>query len=141
VSARYSITPAHRISGNLGRLEYNESGQAAAGLFEKYEKTVWDIGWEASWGGPWRTALSYGRAGDGKCALSGGAACSTAGLKSSQFNAGVAYDFSKRTFLYAMGAWLDLGESAIYDNWTATGSVPPRGADVTQWALGIAHNF
>jgi predicted porin len=138
-SARYQLTPNHRLAGDIGRLEYKETGQAAAGLFESYKKTVWNVGWEASWGGPWRTAVSYGRAADGDCSLSGGVGCSTAGLKSSQINGAVAYDFSKRTFLYAAASRLDLGESAIYDNWT--NGTPPRGADVTQWGVGVAHSF
>lgn len=138
-SARYQLTPAHRLAGDIGRLEYDESGQAAAGRFDNYKKTTWQLGWEASWGGPWRTALTYARADEGDCSLSGGVACSTSGLKSSQVSAAVAYDFSKRTFLYAGYSRLSLGESAIYDNWT--NGTPPRGANVTQWGLGVAHSF
>jgi predicted porin len=65
--------------------------------------------------------------------------CSTSGLKSSEFAAAVAYDFSKRTFVYAGYSLLSMGESAFYDNWTNT--TPPRGAELTQWGLGIAHSF
>jgi hypothetical protein len=32
-----------------------------------------------------------------------------------------------------------MGDSARFDNWT--NGTPPRGADVTQWALGITHSF
>jgi predicted porin len=139
VSARYAITPNHRIAGDLGRLEYKESGQAVDGRFESYKKTIFQVGWEASWGGPWRTAVTYARAADGDCSLSGGVDCSTSGLKSSEVAAAVAYDFSKRTFLYGGFARLSLGESAIYDNWT--NGTPPRGAEVTQWGVGVAHSF
>jgi predicted porin len=139
VSARYQITPAHRVAGDFGRLEYKESGPLPAGNFESRKHYVWQLGWEASWGGPWRTAVSYARATDGDCSLAGGVACSTTGLKSNEIAAAVAYDFSKRTFIYAGWARLDLGESAIYDNWT--NGVPPRGADVQQWGIGITHNF
>jgi predicted porin len=139
ISGRFAITPAHRISGDIGRLEYDESGQVGAGRFDTYKKTIFQVGWEASWGGPWRTGVTYARAADGECSLTGGVACSTDGLKSSEFAAGVAYDFSKRTFLYAGFARLSLGESAQYDNWT--NGTPPRGADVTQWGVGVAHSF
>lgn len=139
VSARYQITANHRIAGDVGQLEYKESGQAGAGRFASHKHVVWQLGWEASWGGPWRTALTFAQASDGDCSLSGGVACTTSGLKSSEFAVGVAYDFSKRTFLYAAGSRLSLGESAIYDNWT--NGTPPRGSDVTQWGLGIAHSF
>jgi predicted porin len=139
VSARYSIGANHRLSGDLGQLEYKESGQAAAGRFESRKHIVWQLGWEASWGGPWRTAVTFAQATDGDCSLSGGVACSTEGLKSTQVSAAVAYDFSKRTFLYAGFSQLSLGESALYDNWTNT--VPPRGADVQQFGIGVTHNF
>jgi predicted porin len=139
LSARWQITPNHRIAGDVGQLEYKESGQAAAGRFESRKHIVYQVGWEASWGGPWRTALSFAQATDGDCSLSGGVACSTNGLKSSEFAAAVAYDFSKRSFVYAGFAQLNLGESALYDNWT--NGTPPRGADVQQWGIGIAHSF
>src|SRR5262245_9547834 len=139
LSGRWQITPNHRIAGDIGQLEYKESGQLTAGRFENYKKIVWQLGWEASWGGPWRTAFIFGQASDGDCALSGGVECSTSGLKSSQFTAAVAYDFSKRTFVYGGFAQLNLGESAVYDNWT--NGTPPRGADVQQFGIGIAHSF
>jgi len=51
----------------------------------------------------------------------------------------VAYDLSKRTFIYGAFTRLSMGESARYDNWT--NGTPPRGSDVTQMALGITHSF
>jgi predicted porin len=136
VSARYAITPNHRLSGDLGRLEYNESGP---GLFDSYKRNILQVGWEASWGGPWRTVVTYARASEGECSFTGGAACSADGLDANQLSAGVAYDFSKRTFLYTGFSRISLGESAQYDNWT--NGTPPRGADVTQWGIGVAHSF
>jgi predicted porin len=135
VSARYSITPAHRLSGDIGRLQYEEDGP---GLFRSHKKTVFQVGWEASWGGPWRSVVTFARAADGECELSTGD-CSTEGLKTSQLSAGVAYDLSKRTFVYTGFARQSMGESALYDNWT--NGVPPRGAAVTQWGVGVTHNF
>lgn len=138
-SARYSLGRAHRFGFDISQLEWDESGQGGAGEFENYKKITWDIGWEARWGGPWRTALTYAQADEGDCSLSGGVACSTAGLDASQINFAVAYDLSKRTFLYAAFSQLENGESARYDNWT-NGEFD-RGADATQWALGVTHNF
>lgn len=139
LSATYRITPQHRLQFDIARLEWDESGQTAAGRFDKYDKMTWDIGWEARWGGPWRTHLGYARADEGDCSLSGGVACSTNGLKASQLNLVVAYDFSKRTFLYGAASRLSMGESARYDNWT--NGTPPRGSDVSQFAVGITHSF
>ena len=138
LSVSYRINPQHSLEADLSRLEFTETGQGGAGRFVSYEKTTWDIGWEARWGGPWRTSLSYASANDGSCTLSGGVACSTQGLKGSQANAGVAYDFSKRTYLFALFSRLDNGASARY---TTAAYTPSRGADLTQWALGVRHAF
>lgn len=138
-SVTYRITPQHRLQADIAQMEWDESGQAGAGEFDQYKKRTWDIGWEARWGGPWRTHLGYARANEGDCSLSGGVACSTNGLKASQFNLVVAYDLSKRTFLYGAASRLSMGESARYDNWT--NGTPPRGSDVSQYAIGITHSF
>jgi predicted porin len=139
LSGAFKITANHRITGDIARLEYKESGQAAPGLFEKLEKTNWAVGWEARWGGPWRTGVSYTKVNEGSCGLSGGAPCSTSGTDGNQVNLGAAYDFSKRTFIYAIYAKLTAGESAQFDNWA--GGTPARGADNTQFALGVSTSF
>jgi predicted porin len=138
-SARYALSRVHRFMFDIARMEWEESGQTAAGQFVNYDKLTWDIGWEARWGGPWRSSLTYARANDGDCTLSGGTACTTAGLDASQVNLTVAYDLSKRTFLYAAGSRLAMGESARYDNWT--NGTPPRGASLSQFAVGVTHSF
>jgi len=139
LSATFKLSENHKIAGDVARLEYKERGQAAAGLFEKLEKTNWAVGWEARWGGPVRTGVQYVKSNEGSCALSGGVACSTSGLDGSQVNLGVAYDMSKRTFLFGLFAKLTNGESALFDNW-ANGTVA-RGADITQFAVGVSHSF
>jgi predicted porin len=139
LSGAIKITPSHKITGDIARLEYKESNQAAAGLFEKLEKTNWTVGWEARWGGPWRTGVSYVKMNEGTCTLSGGVTCSTSGLDGSQINLGGAYDFSKRTFIFAIATKVTTGESAVFDNW-ANGT-PARGADNTQYAIGISTSF
>jgi len=139
LSGAFKITPNHRITGDIARLEYKESGQAAAGRFEKLEKTNWAVGWEARWGGPWRTGVSYVKVNEGNCSLSSSVACSTSGTDGNQVNLGAAYDFSKRTFIYAIYAKLTAGESAQFDNWS--NGTPARGADNTQFAIGMSTSF
>jgi len=131
--------PNHKITGDVARLEYKESGQAANGRFEKLEKTNFAVGWEARWGGPFRTGISYVRVNEGSCSLSGGVACSTSGTDGNQVNVGAAYDFSKRTFIFAIAAKLTSGESAQFDN--SANSTPARGADTTQFAIGLSTSF
>jgi predicted porin len=139
LSVAFKLTRDHTFTGDLARLEYKESGQAAAGLFEKYERTNWTIGWEARWGGPLRTGIQYVRMNEGKCSLSGGVACTTSGLDGKHLALGTAYDLSKRTFLFALYSQLTNGPSALFDNW-ANGT-PARGADTTQYAVGVQHRF
>src|SRR5262249_55216164 len=139
LSGTFKITPNHKITGDVARLEYKESGQAANGRFEKLEKTNFAVGWEARWGGPWRTGISYVKVNEGSCSLSGGVACSTSNTDGNQVNLGAAYDFSKRTFIYAIAAKLTSGESAQFDN--SANTTPARGADTTQFALGMSHSF
>ena len=140
LSVAFKLTPNHRLTGDIARLEYKESNQAAAGLFEKLEKTNWLVGWESRWGGgPVRTGISYVKMNEGSCNLSGGVACSTSGTDGSMVNLGAAYDFSKRTFVFALFSRLTNGESALFDNWS--NGTPARGADTTQFAVGVTHTF
>jgi predicted porin len=139
LSVAFKPTPNHTITGDIANLEYKESGQAAAGLFEKYERINWAIGWEARWGGPLRTGIQFVKMNEGKCSLSGGVACSVSGLDGKHLSLGTAYDLSKRTFLFALYSQLTNGPSALFDNW-ANGT-PARGADTTQWGVGVQHRF
>jgi predicted porin len=125
----------HRFTADIAQMEWDESGP---GVGVNYDKVSWDIAWEARWGGPWRTQIGYARANEGDCSATG-LTCTTDGLDASQLNFAVAYDLSKRTFIYGAFTRLSMGESARYDNWT--NGTPPRGSDVTQMALGITHSF
>ena len=138
-SAAFKATRDHTITFDIAWLHYKESGQTAAGLFEKYERRNWAIGWEARWGGPWRTGIQFVKMNEGECSLTGGVTCSTAGLDGRHLSLGTAYDLSKRTFIFALYSQLTNGESALFDNW-ANGT-PARGADTTQWGIGVQHRF
>ena len=129
----------HRLVGDIARLEYKESGQTGAGKFDTYKHTNWAIGWEARWGGPWRTAIQYIQGGEGTCSLTGGVQCSTTGLKGTQLNFGVGYSVDRQTMLFALASRLTNDKSAMYDNWDATD--PGRGGDITQMAIGISYTF
>ena len=88
--------------------------------------------------GQWRTAIWYIKALKGSCSRVD-AACSTDGLEGSQLDLGVAYYFSPRTFLYAIGAILQNGFSARFNNEELQD--PSVGEDITQWAVGLNHTF
>jgi predicted porin len=138
-SAEWRYIQDQRVTLDIARLKYREHGQAAGVHFESYDHTNWAIGWDAGFGGPWRFAAQYIRGGEGSCQLTAGAACSTTGLKSYQVSAGVRYRFDRQTFVYLIGAKVNNGPSARYDNWAA--SSPARGADILQTALGLSYSF
>lgn len=138
VSGAFRFGP-HRIGADIARLKWDEEGQAAGTHFDQYQHTAFAVSFESQWGGPWRTAFAWVHASEGSCTLTNNAACSTRGLKGDLFDAGVAYDFDRQTFLYVIGAVLKNGESARYDNWAA--SSPARGADIYQLAIGMQYRF
>lgn len=137
LSAEYRMG-GHRLVGDLALLRYKEEG-GTAGRFREYKRTNWAIGWDARWGGPWRTAIQLLRGNEGSCSIDGGIDCSTSGLDATMLTAGVAYYFNRQTLLYGILAQLNNGESARFDNW-GNGS-PGRGSDLTQAAIGLSYSF
>jgi predicted porin len=136
-SASYKLGN-HTIGGDISQLKYQETNAAATAKFQEYKHITWAVSIESKWGGPWRTAFEWVRGNKGTCKITIGD-CNTDGLTGDLFAGGVAYDLDKQTFLYALVAQLNNGDSARYDNWAA--SSPARGADVTQAAVGMAYRF
>jgi predicted porin len=135
LSGKYAITPNHRVTGDFAFMEWKESGPA--GSFD-YKRNAWAVGWEATWGGPWRTEITYTKAENGSCSVSVGT-CNTDGLEGNQVAAGVGYFFSKRTLVFAIAAKLTNGTNAAFDNVANINAAP--GGDSKQFALGMSHSF
>jgi predicted porin len=138
LSAEYRMGN-HRFVLDIAQLKYEESSALAGSRFSRYERVNWALGWDARWGGPWRTGIQFLKANEGKCSLSDGANCSTEGLGAVMVTAGVAYYFNRQTLLYGIAAQLNNDTSARFDNW-ANGS-PPRGSNITQAAVGLSYTF
>jgi predicted porin len=128
-----------RLSVDASPLKYQETG-GAANHFDNYKNTTWDMAWEQTWGGPWKTAVQYGSASAGTCGLAGGAACDTSGLEAKVLNVGGLYSFSKRSGIFALYSRLTNGSSAAFNN-TANIKTIADGSDITQYAIGIVQNF
>ena len=120
--------------------EWTEGGMlpTAAGRFQSYKNKSLLALWDARWSQQWRTQIHYVRGTAGNCSRTLGAVCFTDGLEGSQVTAGVAYYFSRRTYLFFVGQILRNGKSAIYFTGTQQPSV---GEDVRQIAGGISHSF
>ncbi len=128
---------AHTFEADWIQKKYDENA-TVTGRFQSYKNNAYEVIWDARWSKAWRTALEYIWAKEGSCTRVN-AACSTAGLDGSQLQFGVAYYFSRRTYLFAMGALLRNGFSARYNNEDLQD--PSVGEDISQYAVGLSHSF
>ena len=131
---RYGV---HTLEFDYIWKQYDETA-FTTGRFKNYKNTAYEIAWDARWNAQWRTALEYIKSYKGSCTRVN-AVCTTDGLDGSQVQFGVAYNFSKRTYLFAMGALLKNGSSAVYNN--SASQTPSVGEDIEQYAVGISHAF
>jgi predicted porin len=140
VAITYRLGKQHQFEFDYEWHEWTESGMlsTAAGRFKSYKNNSWLALWDARWSQQWRTQIHYVKATAGKCARTLAAVCVTDGLDGTQISAGVAYYFSRRTYLFFMTQWLKNGKSAVFASGTQSPSV---GEDVTQYAVGIQHSF
>ena len=127
----------HTFEVDYNWKKYDENA-TITGRFQSYKNTAWQIAWDARWSPSWRTALEYIKADKGSCSRVN-AVCVTDGLEGSQVQFGVAYYFSKRTYVFLMAAMLRNGFSAQYNN--SASQTPAVGEDLDQYALGISHAF
>jgi predicted porin len=133
----YKINKVHKIEADWIRKEYNENA-TVVGRASSYKNNAYEVIWSARWSKAWRTDIEYIKSFKGSCTRVA-TACNTDGLDGSQFQAGFAYYFAPRTYLFAMAAFLRNGFSARYNNEDLQDvSV---GEDITQWAVGLSHSF
>ena len=124
----------HTFEVDANQKKYDEPGATVAGRVRSYKNNAYMFIWEARWAPQWRTAFHYVHATPGSCSRVN-AECNTDGLKGEQFSLGVAYHFSRRTYLFLMGQYLKNDYSARFNS-TANDDVNP-GEDVKQIALGL----
>jgi predicted porin len=127
----------HTFEADVIWKKYDENA-SITGRFQSYKNIAYQVAWDARWNDRWRTAVEYIKSYKGVCARVN-ASCSTLGLDGSQVQFGLAYYFSKRTYVFAMAALLRNGYSAQYNN--SAEQVPAVGEELDQYAIGINHNF
>lgn len=133
----WQFMKGQRIEVGWNTKRYDENPYVT-GKFQSYKNNGYQVVWDARWNSAWRTMLEYIKATKGTCSRLN-APCSTDGLDGYQVNAGFAYYFSRRTYLYMIGALLRNGFSARYNNEAL--QEPSVGEDITQYAVGLNHNF
>ncbi|MGZ5101883.1 MAG: porin [Usitatibacter sp.] len=127
----------HTFEADVAQKKYDENA-TITGRFSNYKNISWQVEWDARWSNAWRTSVEYIKATKGTCSLVN-RSCSTDGLDGSQLQFGVAYYFSKRTYLFVMAALVRNGFSAQYNN--SASQTPNVGEDLDQYAIGISHSF
>jgi len=137
-SGEFRYSENGRVTLDVSRLKYTESGQGAGVKFQRYQHNTWAVGWDQGLGA-WRFAVQYVRGNEGSCSVTGAASCTTTGLKGYMLNAGVRFRFDRQTFVYDLAGKLWNGAATRYDNWAAAD--PTRGADIVQSALGVSYTF
>ncbi|MEO7742306.1 MAG: porin [Usitatibacter sp.] len=127
----------HQFEIDANKKRYRENGATVTGRVQEYKNTAYMFLYDVRLSPQWRLAFHYVKAKQGTCARVN-AVCNTDGLDGSQTSLGVAYHFSRRTYLFLMGAFIKNGYSAVYNS-AAQGIAP--GEDVRQIAAGIHTAF
>jgi predicted porin len=128
----------HQFEIDANEKKYEENGTNVTGRVRSYKNNSYMFIWDARWNQQWRTAFHYIKATAGSCSRVN-AECNTNGLEGEQFALGVAYHFSRRTYLFLMGTYVKNGYSAVYNN--SNLQEPNPGEDITQVGLGIHTTF
>ena len=127
----------HRFEADYIQKKYNENA-TVTGRFSSYKNNAYELIWDARWNQQWRTQVEFIKSLKGSCSRVN-ALCNTDGLDGSQFQIGAAYYFSRRTYLFAMAAWLKNDKSARYNNEPVDS--PNPGEDITIYGVGINHSW
>jgi predicted porin len=123
----------HQFEIDANRKKYEEPNDTP-GKVRSYQNNAYMFIWDARWNNQWRTAFHYIKATEGKCSVVA-MDCNTGGLEGEQISVGLAYHFSRRTYLFLMASWVKNGYSAEYNNSNLQG--PNPGEDITQIGVGL----
>ncbi len=139
LTLQWRLNKQHKFEIDVIRKQYDETG--AVGRFKSYKNTAYQVAMENRWSDTFRTAAHYVKSDAGSCSLIGGAACNTDGLEGSQLVVGASYYLSRRTYGFAAASKLTNGKSARFSTSQLSGARTNYGEDLTQFAVGISHNF
>jgi predicted porin len=132
VAFKYKVG-VHQFEIDANEKKYEETA-SVTGRVRSYKNNSYMFIWDARWNQQWRTAFHYIKATAGKCSRVN-AECNTNGLAGEQYALGLAYHFSRRTFLFVMGTYVKNGFSAVYNN--SNLQDPNPGEDITQVGVGL----
>ena len=128
----------HTFEVDVNQKKWVETGTSVVGRFGSYKNRGYLVGWDARWSQQWRTGMHWVKSTAGECSRVA-AVCVTNGLGGTQVSAGVAYHFSRRTYLFFMASWVKNDFSATFN--TLANQSPAVGEDYTQYAVGLHTSF
>ena len=137
----------HQFEADYEWHRWKEFGQPATtaltalGKVATYKNNSYLLNWQARWTDRVRTQVHYVHATAGECSRSfllAAAPCITDGLDGTMISAGLAYYFSRKTYLFFLWQQLKNGKSAVF---ASGGQSPSTGEDISQYAVGINTSF
>ncbi len=146
ISATYKLGN-HQFEADYEVHEWKEFGQpgttplSALGKFGSYKNKSYMATWQAKWSDRIRTQVNYVHGTAGECTrtfLTAAVPCITDGLDGTMVSAGLAYYFSRRTYLFFLYQQLKNGKSAVFASGT---QAPSTGEDISQYAVGMNTTF
>ena len=135
-TVEWRITKDHKVEFDAIKKQYNENANVT-GRFQSYSNMAYLAAYEGRFG-PWRVAAQYVRSDAGTCTRVN-AVCTTEGLEGSKFLVGAAYNFSRRTFVFAIYDQMVNGKSGRFAA-NDFGAVNP-GEDTKHMIAGVSHRF
>lgn len=137
-TVEWRITKDQKVEFDVINKQYKENG-IATGKFRSYKNNAYMIAYDGRFAGNWRVMGHYVKSAAGSCALVN-AACSTTGLEGNQVTVGLAYNLSRRTYLFGAYTKITNGSSARFAA-TDLGGSPTPGEDSKHLLSGISHSF
>jgi predicted porin len=117
------------LSADFATLQYTENA-LSNGKFTGYKTNTYQISAEYALNPMWTISGNHVQSADGTCTISGGAACSTAGLNGSLNSLGAKYNFDKNIGLFMLYGKNSNGTNATYAS-------SAQGGNVTNIAAGL----
>ncbi len=136
-TVEWRITKDQKVEFDVINKKYDENA-TVAGRFLSYKNTAYMVAYDGRFG-LFRAMAHYVKSGAGSCARVA-AVCDTVGLDGNQITAGMAYNTSRRTYVYAAYTKIGNGVSARFAA-TDLGGAPNVGESSRHLIAGVAHSF
>ena len=136
-TVEWRITKTQKIEFDVIKKDYDENA-TITGRFQNYKNTAYMVAYDGRFDA-FRVMAHYVKSTAGTC-VRVAAVCDTVGLEGNQITAGVAYNTSRRTSLYAAYTKIGNGVSARFAA-TDLGGVPNPGESSRHLIAGISHSF